>query len=191
MQGNAHPAYNTSPGGWPPTARRLGSAEIIAGLERLAIEFLPFVPCSTAADVLAHFRAHPSARAFPVTREEEGVGILAGLTLAGRSAALMMQDTGFGNSLTALTTFGQAYHVPMLVVATRTGGLGEINAAVPSYSESVPDVLHAAGLSLFTLDARTPLPEWEATLVGAKRYAETAHRPVIVLADLKREAPAA
>ena len=167
---------------------RLGSAEIIVGLERLQIEFLPFVPCSTAAEILAHFRDREGVTAFPVTREEEGVGILAGLIFAGRRAAMLMQDTGFGNALTALTTFGQAYHVPMLIVATRTGGLGEINAAVPAYSEAVPDLLHAAGLSLFTLDARTPLPEWEGTIAGAQRYAETAHRPVIVLADLKREA---
>jgi sulfopyruvate decarboxylase subunit alpha len=167
---------------------RLGSAEIIAGLERLQLEFLPFVPCSTAAEILAHFRAQPAVQAFPVTREEEGVGILAGLRLAGRRAALLMQDTGFGNALTALATFGQAYHVPMLIVATRTGGLGEINAAVPVYSEAVPDVLHAAGLSVFALDARTPLAEWERTVTGAQRYAETAHRPVVVLADLRREA---
>jgi sulfopyruvate decarboxylase subunit alpha len=168
---------------------RLGGAEIIAGLERLCIEFLPFVPCSTAAEILAHFRARPGVAAFPVTREEEGVGILAGLRLAGRRAVLLMQDTGFGNALTALTTFGQAYHVPMLIVATRTGGPGEINAAVPAYAEGVPAILAAAGLSVLALDARTPLPEWERTVVGAQRYAETAHRPVVVLADLKREAP--
>lgn len=165
---------------------RAGAAQLIAGLERLNLEFLPYLPCSTAGAILGHFTGRDDVRAFPVAKEEEGVGILCGLRLAGRRATLLIQDTGFGNALTALTTFAIAYHVPALILATRTGGLGEINAAVPYHSDALPGVLQAAGLTLFTLDARVPLPEWERTVVQAYQYAEMAHRPVGVLADLKR-----
>jgi sulfopyruvate decarboxylase TPP-binding subunit len=162
------------------------AAALLDGLRRLELEFLPYVPCSTAAPVLAEIGRWPGTRTLPVTREEEGVGVVCGHVLAGRRAALMMQDTGFGNALTALLTFAVPYHVPAFIVATRTGGAGEINSAVPEYSERLPDVLNGAGLFHALLDARLPLEQWPAEIVALNRYARTAHRPVIVLADLQR-----
>src|SRR5262245_37290918 len=74
---------------------------VIAALDEIAIEFLPYVPCSTAAGILRHLARRASPRAFVITKEEEGVGIVSGLVMAGRRAALLMQDTGFGNAITA------------------------------------------------------------------------------------------
>jgi sulfopyruvate decarboxylase subunit alpha len=159
---------------------------LLEGIRRLDLEFLPYVPCSTAARVLAEVSQWPTISVFPVTKEEEGVGILCGQLLAGRRSALMMQDTGFGNALTALLTFARPYHLPAFLIATRTGGAGEINSAVPDYSERLPSVLNAAGLYHVLLDARFPVDQWPAEIVALERYARTAHRPVIVFADLKR-----
>jgi sulfopyruvate decarboxylase subunit alpha len=164
---------------------------LLEGIRRLELEFLPYVPCSTAARVLIEVAKWPTLSLFPVTKEEEGVGILCGQLLAGRRAALLMQDTGFGNAITALLTFAQPYHLPALLIATRTGGAGEINSAVPDYSERLPAVLAGAGLYHVLFDARLPLEQWPGELVALNRYARTAHRPVIVLADLKRREPSA
>ena len=53
-------------------------------------------------------------------------------------------------------------------------------------SERLPSVLSAAALYHVLLDARLPLDQWPTEVVALDRYARTAHRPVIVLADLKR-----
>ena len=162
---------------------------LLEGIRQLDLEFLPYVPCSTAARVLSDIAHWPTVSLFPVTKEEEGVGILCGQLLAGRRAALLMQDTGFGNALTALLTFAAPYHLPAFLIATRTGGAGEVNSAVPDYSERLPAVLSSAGLHHVLFDERLPLERWPAEIVALYRYASTAHRPVIVLADLKRRGP--
>lgn len=159
---------------------------LLEAIRRLDLEFLPYVPCSTAARVLAEASRWPTISVFPVTKEEEGVGVVCGHLLAGRRSALLMQDTGFGNALTALLTFAQPYHIPAVLLATRTGGAGEINSAVSDYSERLPSVLSAAGLYHVLFDARLPLDQWATEIVALERYARTAHRPVVVLADLKR-----
>ena len=169
----------------PSTFLRAGEAAVISALERLDPEFLLYVPCSSAARVLQHFANRQATTTFAVTREEEGVGIACGFLLARRRVVLLMQDTGFGNSLTALMTFAVAYHLPLFVVATRTGGPGEINSAVPPYSERLPQVLAAADLYTVVFDSRLPALAWEPTLLGLYAYAHTSHHPVVALVDLR------
>jgi sulfopyruvate decarboxylase alpha subunit len=161
------------------------AAAVVEAVERLGVELLLYVPCSTAAPVLAHFARHPRVETLVVTKEEEGVGIACGLSLAGRRAVLVMQDTGFGNAITALTTFALAYHVPLFILATRTGGAHEINAAVHEYSDRLPAILSAAGIHHEQLDLRVPVERWAARIVELERYSRTSHKPVVVLADLK------
>lgn len=161
------------------------SQAVIAGLQRIDPEFFLYLPCSTAAPVLAHFSRRTDLVHFPVAKEEEGIGILSGLALAGRRAVMLIQDTGLGNLITALATFPKAYHVPIYVVATRTGGRREINSAVHEYADHLPDVLTAAGIYHETLDARTPLAHWPDAIADAYRYACTSHKPVVTLLDLK------
>ncbi|MBI4337862.1 MAG: thiamine pyrophosphate-binding protein [Chloroflexi bacterium] len=160
-------------------------AAIIQGIEAIAPDVLIHIPDSTVAPVLDHFARHPTIRAFSVSREEEAVGMAAGLELAGVRCVLLVQDTGLGNSLTALTTFNLAYRVPTLLIVVRRGGVGEINSAVNEYSEHVPQVLQAAGIKGFTLDWRVPAERWAPAIQGAFQYAHTSHGPVAVLVDLK------
>lgn len=89
-----------------------------------------FIPCSTVASIIEHFEQSEQLVSFPVSREEDGVGIAAGISLGGKTPILLIQDTGIGNSILAITTFVQAYHVPMLILVTRRGGFAEINSAV-------------------------------------------------------------
>src|SRR4051794_7600084 len=89
------------------------SQAIIDGIEQLHPEFVLELPSSTLKTILGHFIDRPGMRTFPIPREEEGVGIMSGLSLAGRRAVMIIQDNGLGNLITALATFPQAYHIPM------------------------------------------------------------------------------
>ena len=158
---------------------------LIQAIEDIDAQFLIHVPDSTVAPVIAYFFNHSIIRTFAVAREEEAVGIAAGLQMAGKKAVILIQDTGLGNSLTALTTFSAAYRVSTFLVVARRGGLGEINSAVHHFSDGVSDMLEALGFRPFALDRRTPLELWASTVVGAYNHCLVAHRPVIVLVDLK------
>lgn len=165
--------------------RALGVA---AAIERLDCDFVAYVPSNTVAPIIARLEESDRARGgarrvFPVSREEEAVGIVGALPLAGRFGAIVMQDNGFGNALTALTTFSLAYHLPLLIVANTRGGLGEYNSMIHAFSGVAPDLLSAAGVAVFRLDRRNDPLDWEETCHEAGQHARMTFRPVVVLLD--------
>jgi sulfopyruvate decarboxylase TPP-binding subunit len=160
------------------------SAAIIAGLEAIQPRYVLMLPSGTLRSILGHFLQAPDVETFPVPREEEGIGILSGLVLAGQRAVMLIQDNGIGNLITALATFPQAYHVPMLIVVSRRGGLGEPNSIIHMVSARVEALLEAAGFRYFQLDGRTPIEAWPSTVVRAHEYAQTTHRPIFLLVNL-------
>lgn len=124
-----------------------------------------------------------SSRVFPLSREEEAVGILGALPLAGKFGAIVMQDNGFGNALTAVTTFSVAYHLPLLIVANTRGGLGEYNSMIHTFCQHVPGLLERVGVRVFELDRRSGPGDWQAVVTEAGVHARMTFRPVVVLAQ--------
>jgi sulfopyruvate decarboxylase subunit alpha len=164
------------------------SQAVIEGIESFDPEFVLHLPSSTLKLVLGHFLDGPGARlgrqVFPIPREEEGISILSGLSLAGRRAVIIFQDNGIGNLLTALLTVPQAYHIPVFGIVARRGGLGEYNSMIHTISERAEALLTAAGVRWFQLDARTPIEDWAPTIDRGHTLARITHRPVFVLVNL-------
>ena len=48
------------------------------------------------------------------TREEEAIGIATGMTLAGSNSLVFMQNAGFGNSISTITSLVQMYKIPLI-----------------------------------------------------------------------------
>lgn len=164
--------------------KHLRSVELNAGIDEIKPDFVLHLPGSALSEIIAHCEALPDTRAFPVSREEEAVGIAAGLALTGRRVLTVIQDNGLGNALTALTTFPLAYHIPLLLLVSRRGGLNEYNSMIHTFSERVEAIATASGLSHFSLDGRMPLEFWRPTTVSAYAFARTTHRPVVLFCNL-------
>jgi sulfopyruvate decarboxylase subunit alpha len=164
------------------------SQAVIDGIEAIDPEFVLHLPSSTLKLVLAHFldgkQVRLGRRVFPIPREEEGISIMAGLSLARRRAVMIFQDNGIGNLLTALLSFPQPYHLPLFGVVTRRGGLGEYNSMIHTVSGRSEALLDAAHVRWFQLDARVPIEDWASTLSRAYTYSQTTHQPVFVLVNL-------
>ncbi|NEU31378.1 thiamine pyrophosphate-binding protein [bacterium LRH843] len=159
--------------------------EVIKGIDKIRPSHFIYIPCSTIGKVINYFEEKEDVMSFPVSREEDGIGIAAGLSLSGKLPVVLIQDTGIGNSLLALTSFVQAYHVPMVILVTRRGGLGEINSAVQYFSEPLPQVLDDVAIKTFRLDYRVPLEEWSTVIAQAEENSRYTHRPVIVMFNIK------
>lgn len=146
-----------------------------------------YIPSVTVAPIIAALVASDggsdgaSPRVTPLSREEEAVGVLSAVALTGALGAVVMQDNGFGNALTALTTFPLAYHLPLLVFANTRGGLGEYNSMIHSISQPMPAILRAAGLPVLELDRRSGQEDWRDTVREAGVHAVMTYRPVVVL----------
>src|SRR3954447_10216389 len=100
------------------------SAAVIAGVEAINPRWILHLPSSTLKTIVGHFLAKDGQDGFrivPIPREEEGIGILSGLAIAGTNAVMIIQDNGIGNLLTALNTFPAPYHLPLLILVARRG----------------------------------------------------------------------
>lgn len=162
------------------------SRAVIEGIEAIDPEFVLHLPSSTLATVLAPYLdgSRPDRTVFAIPREEEGISILAGLSLAGRRAMMIFQDNGVGNLLTSLLTFPQPYHLPIFGIVTRRGGLGEYNSMIHTISERTEAILDASGVRWFQLDSRTPTEQWAGMIRQAWDFSQATHRPVFVLVNL-------
>lgn len=169
------------------TVTHLRAEAIAEGLREFQPVAVAYVPSKTVAPIIASLSSGAQGtgapRVFPVGREEEAVGIIGGVTLAGLRGAIIMQDNGFGNSLTALTTFALAYRRPILIVANARGGLGEYNSTIHAISAAIPEILRAVSVPYFVLDRRSDPDDWRATTIEAGRHARMTHRPAVVLLD--------
>lgn len=159
---------------------------IIKGLERIGIEYLPYLPCGAVSDVLEHFERKKNTIMIPLSREEEGIGIMAGLEACKKKAVLFMQDSGIGNALNAYISLGVVYRIPMLILVSRRGGFNEINEANAAFGEVVPQIIAACRTEYFILDYKIPYDEWSNVIVNSYQYAHIMSKPVIVLINSKK-----
>jgi sulfopyruvate decarboxylase alpha subunit len=130
------------------------AAAVCDGAHAAAISDVVYVPDNPLSFVLREFQARYAAiRLLLATREEEAFGIAAGLYFGGRRPAVMLQSSGLGNSLNALTTLVVPYQVPMLVVVSMRGEEGEWNAAQSTMGRAVRPVLDAVGIPHVTVES--------------------------------------
>ena len=101
-----------------------------AGLHAAGSRHVVYVPDNPLSHVLRVLRdRYPDIHDDVATREEEAFGIAAGLYLGGKRPTMMLQSSGLGNSLNALTSLLLPYQIPALMVISMRGDAGEWNAA--------------------------------------------------------------
>jgi sulfopyruvate decarboxylase alpha subunit len=122
------------------------SKHVAAILRRNGIRMFATVPDYIVTQVLEHLWADPECRVVTVTREEEGVGLLSGAWLAGQRGALLMQNSGLGNSINALASLNVASQIPIVLVVSHRGDLGEFNPAQVPMGQATGPILDAVGI---------------------------------------------
>lgn len=134
-----------------------------------------YVPDSVLAPLITRAEADPFFTMVPLTREEEGVGVLTGAYLGGWRGVLMMQVSGLGNSVNALASLAIPYQIPFLMLISQRGELGEFNPAQIAMGRAARPVLDALDIQHFTLRR---VDEVATLMDGAVKTAYTARRPV-------------
>ena len=157
------------------------SLAVYQGMKRAGINFVTSVPCVNLQELLALVSGDPDIIHVPVTREEEGVSLCAGAWMGGRRAALLMQNSGLGNSINALASLDILYSIPLLMIISHRGGKGEtVVGQVPMGKLTTP-LLDAMAISHFSPQTG----EAEETVAQAWGRACASSRPVAVLLDLE------
>lgn len=142
------------------------------------IRNLVFLPDTVMGRLLALAEEDAFFRLVGVHREEEAVGILAGLFLGGQRGAMLVQSSGLGNTLNALGSLAMAYRIPFPLLVSLRGELGEFNPAQLHMGRAVPGCLDALSIQHVTLRSEADL---ETLVSGAVKTCYTAEEPFGVL----------
>ncbi|MEA3282753.1 MAG: sulfopyruvate decarboxylase subunit alpha [Euryarchaeota archaeon] len=155
----------------------MSSTKAYRALKKAGIDFVTSVPCVNLRGLLDLLESDPDIMHTPVTREEEGVGMCAGAYLGDANPAIVMQNSGLGNSINALASLSLLYKMPLLMVLSHRGDLGEqISAQVPM-GQLTPKLLDNLGIPWYS-----PAPsEVGMVIPGAWTLAKTAGLPVAIL----------
>ena len=123
------------------------SDDVFGVLREFEVRQVPNVPDAGLDRLLGLCGGEPSMRLVPLTTEEEGVAVVAGASLGGQRAVLLLQSSGIGNIVNMLSMI-RVCRFPLLIIATMRGEAGEGNPwQVPMGANAEP-ILTQAGVGV-------------------------------------------
>ncbi len=131
-------------------------------LKEEGIEFVVSLPCDRTKDLCTLLEK--DFHYVNINREEDGVGVCAGLALAGRKSILQMQSSGLGNSLNALLSLTHLYRLPLPIIASWRGVYNEKIAAQVPFNSKIPGILDAVKIPYTIIESSRDLEKLKDAL---------------------------
>ena len=160
--------------------KSLSGSAIIREIKASRIEFVVSVPdITTSEGLLRPLTRETNPRLIRICKEDEGVGICAGLSYCDKRALLLIQQTGLLDSINAIRGVAVEYSLPICMMV----GLLEKEPDVPPRQSKrygvriVEPILDAMGIAYHEIDADADLAKIKPALEDA--YAHS--RPVVLL----------
>ena len=120
-------------------------------LKRNAVRLIPYVPDKVLTPLIESIERDPFFTAFAAAREEEALGIVAGAWMAGLRGAILMQTSGFATLANVLASLAVPYQIPVLMLISERGTLGEFNLGQALVCRTMRPVLDALGVETHTI----------------------------------------
>jgi sulfopyruvate decarboxylase subunit alpha len=122
-------------------------------MKRSGIDLILSLPCVMLKDLLYIIEEKKEIQHIRITREEEGVGIAAGAYLGGKVPAILIQNSGLGNSVNAIKSLLFLYKIPVIFIMSHRGTEGEKIAAQIPMGELTPDLLDLLNMQKFIINS--------------------------------------
>lgn len=151
---------------------------VTESLKENEVAIVTYVPDVITWRVLSRLERDPYFRVVPAAREEEAIGIVAGVCAAKKRGAVFMQSSGFGNCINALASLCIPWRIPFPIFISLRGEPGEFNAAQVRGGRAVRPILDILGLQHFTL---TQEEELKRTVTGAIELCYADRLPIALL----------
>ena len=113
-----------------------------------------------------------------LAKEEEGVGISMGAHFAGVRSAMLMQNHGFLAAINGIVSGAQLYRIPLLMLISARGSLGERDPWQTEGGLVTEHVLDSLRIPVDRLNAQSDVSR---TIAHAQTLAYSSSRPVAIL----------
>ncbi len=150
---------------------------IYNSIKNSGVDLILSVPCVMLKGLFQVIEERGEIQHVPVTREEEAVGIAAGLYLGGRIPAILIQNSGLGNSINAIMSLLKLYHIPVTFILSHRGAEGEEVIAQVPMGELTPRLLECIDVKAYFIRAINDIQKIET----AVRECQVMRRSVAIL----------
>ena len=160
---------------------------VVKALKANDVRLVTYIPDNVLAPLI---RAVHEDRWFSVlcpAREEEAVGIVAGAWMAGLRGIVLMQTSGFATLPNALASLVVPYQLPVLMMISERGTLGDHQLGQAVVCRTMRPVLQTLGIEHFALER---LDDVEFVVDSMIRQAYATQAPAaIILSPLLTKKP--
>lgn len=133
--------------------------KIYEAIKSSGINLILSLPCIMLKGLLRIIEERKDIQHIPITREEEGVGIAAGAYLGGKLPAILMQNSGLGNSINAIKSLLHLYRIPVVFIMSHRGAEGEKIAAQIPMGQLTLDLLDLIEIPTYVINSSEKIKE--------------------------------
>lgn len=155
------------------------NVKIVDDLVANGVEFVTTVPCKQLAGVIEELDRRPEIHHVPSNKEDEGMGLCAGSFMGGKRSAIVMQNTAIGVTINTLATLIQYYRMPLPILISYRGELGEPVACQVEMAVHTKALLAQLNIPTYHFHKEDDVEELDAIL----KYAFMCNKPVAILTD--------
>ena len=118
--------------------------KFISTLKEVGVDHFLSLPCEKIKKFIQ--LAAQEFNFVSLNREEEGLGIGAGLWMAGKKPIMVIQNSGFGNCVNALLSLNSCYKIPLPILMSWRGVYGEKIDTQKPFGRVLPRLLKSLNI---------------------------------------------
>ena len=158
-------------------------AEIIGNaLAEAGFDFAATLPADQLHALQAWLAKSNRFTTVPVTNGGEGVAICAGAWMAGKMPVIVLETSGILVSAYALMRCNATFGIPILMLSTYRGGLGDREWYSVHTGAVLPQMLESLRIPCKVIESAD---EMTNTLVDARRTMDSSLHPVSIVMDVR------
>lgn len=151
---------------------------IYESLKECDVRLISALPETWLVHLIRLAEDDPDMKLVRLAKEEEAVGISAGAHFAGVKSAMLMQNHGFLASINGIVSFAHLYKIPLLMLISYRGSIGERDPWQTQGGNVTEPVLRALRIPYFFLDGPETVKK---RIRQAQTLAESSLQPVALL----------
>ena len=155
------------------------SQKIVTDLVANDVSFVTTVPCKQLAGVIDEIESCDSIMHVPSNKEDEGMGLCAGAFMGGKRPAIIMQNTAIGVTINTLVTLTQFYRMPLPMLISYRGELGEPVACQVEMAVHTKALLAQLHIPTYHFHSPDDVEELDKIL----KHTFMCNKPVAILTD--------
>jgi sulfopyruvate decarboxylase subunit alpha len=162
---------------------RQSDAEIIgAALADAGFNFAATLPAQQLHALQSWLAKSQRFTTVAVTNEGEGVAICAGAWMAGKMPAIVLETSGILVSTYALMRCHATFGIPILMLSTYRGGLGDPEWYAAHTGAVLPQLLESLRIPCRVVSRADEMNE---TFIDARRTMDSSLHPVSIVMDVR------